>query len=97
MINYFKHYLPFRMLTALFIACYVAYYLLLTKSGLHTSISSIIAQAETTPTNKHLIILALLPVYIGCMIFGSALIGIYLGNTVPQLLMRSSKKSSKSN
>lgn len=92
MIKYLRDNLPFSSVIALTFMCYLAYYLLLANSGMHTSITSIIHTAESTPLHRHLLILAFLPIYIACMIFGSALIGIYLGNTVPSLLSRYSKK-----
>lgn len=96
MIKYIRNHIPFSALIALMFTCYLAYYLLLSKSHWHTSITSIITMAQSTALPRHLLILAFLPIYIACMIFGSALIGIYLGNTVPALISRISKKTSAS-
>lgn len=92
-----KDYLPKRSLAALLITCYLAYYLLLARSGLHTSITSIISASEVQALPRHLLILGLLPIYIACMIFGSALIGVYLGNTVPELINRFTGKAPSEN
>ena len=94
MIKYIRNHIPFSALIALMFTCYLAYYLLLGTSHWHTSITSIIDMAQTTALPRHLLILAFLPIYIACMIFGSALIGLYLGNTVPTLINRISRKTS---
>lgn len=93
MIKYIRNHMPFSNLLALFVTCYLAYYLLLEKSSWHTTITSVITLAQSAALPRHLLILAFLPIYIACMIFGSALIGIYLGSTVPALINRISKKS----
>ncbi len=66
----------------------IAYYLLLRDNFLHTSIASIITLSETVKLKEHLLILGLLPIYIGTMIFGAALIGIYLGSSLQTVVSR---------
>lgn len=83
--------LKMSSLTSLVIACYLAYYLLLSDNALHTSISCIMQYARSLALQKHLIVLGLLPIYIASMIFGAAMIGLYLGNSVPSLLTRAAK------
>jgi len=70
-----------------------AYYLLLHDNFLHTSISSIIALSHHLELKEHLIVLGLLPVYIAAVIFGTALLGIYLGSTLQHYFMRCMKKT----
>lgn len=88
MMKNFRDLLPFGKTMALLLMCYLAYYLLLENTSLHTSISSMIAAAHSSSVPRHLLILAFLPIYIASMIFGSALIGVYLGNTVPKIASR---------
>jgi hypothetical protein len=78
-------------LAALFIFSFVAYYLLLHENCMHSSITAIITYSHTISHNKHLVILALLPVYIAMMIFGAALLGIYTSSRLEFLLARSLK------
>lgn len=59
-----------------------AYYLLLHQGTLPSSIDSFCSHAHQLEHKQHMIMLALLPVYIGMCIFGSAIIGNYLGTRV---------------
>jgi O-antigen/teichoic acid export membrane protein len=72
-------------ITAVF---YVVYYLLLCDNGLHTSISSIISYSHQLHHKKRLLILGLLPIYIAAMIFGAAILGIYLGSRLKYIRLR---------
>lgn len=82
------------ILIALVLACYCAYYLLLQDNFLHTSISDIIASSHQLHTQKHLLVLGLLPIYIGTIVFGFAMLGIYLGLQVQRHILRKSIKNS---
>lgn len=93
MIKQLRDLIPLGNTIALAFMCYFAYYLLLENTSLHTSITSIIAAAHHASVPRHLLILAFLPIYIASMIFGSALIGIYLGNAVPKLANRAAGQS----
>lgn len=72
---------------------YAAYSLLLLDNSLHTSISSIIDKSHHLQAVKHIAVLGLLPIYIGTMVFGSAMLGLYLGAKLQRLLasMRENK------
>lgn len=61
-------------------------YLLLQENRLHASIASIIANSDHVNLKKHLLVLGLLPIYIAAIVFGTALLGIYLGSRVQQSL-----------
>ncbi|HVE44330.1 MAG TPA: hypothetical protein VNC84_04260 [Gammaproteobacteria bacterium] len=71
-----------RTLAPIATVCAVAYYLLLRDNFLHTSIGSIVQNSHHFKIIAHLIILGLLPIYIGTMLFGAAMVGIYVGNSV---------------
>jgi uncharacterized membrane protein YfcA len=76
---------------AIITVSYLAYYLLLCKNFLHTSISEIISYSHSLAITKHLLILGLLPVYIAAMVFGTAMLGIYLSSLVQHLILRTAK------
>jgi len=65
----------------------LAYYLLLRNNCLHCSISSVIGYAHSLSMQTHFILLGLLPIYIAFVIFGSALLGAYLGNHLEALII----------
>lgn len=73
--------------TTLIAVFYAAYYLLLRDNCLHTSISFIIDKSHHLEAMRHIIVLGLLPIYIGTMIFGSAMLGLYLGSKFQYLLV----------
>lgn len=77
--------LLFRVATLLFILAisYFVYYLLLYDKIL-ISIPCIISYAHGTAIDRHLLILGLLPIYIGVMVFGATFLGILAGNKVQQ-------------
>jgi hypothetical protein len=64
---------------ALIIAFYAVYYILLCDNFPHISVASILAYSRQLPLTKHLVILGLIPIYIAAMLFGAAMLGIYLG------------------
>ncbi len=70
------------------ICFYIANYLLLRDNVFHISISSIINEANRLHGQSHLVILALLPIYIATMIFGASILGIYLGSIIHQFLLK---------
>lgn len=75
------------IVTLLVLFC-AALYLLLDGNQFHASISSIISHSHQLGVVKHIVVLALLPVYIATVIFGTAILGIYLGTTLQQLLVK---------
>ena len=79
-------------ITAIF---YVVYYLLLFDNYLHISISSIISHSHHLQDRKHLLVLGLLPIYIAAMIFGAAMLSIYLGSRLEYFRHRHSKTHNK--
>lgn len=76
-----KKLIPLDIVTfiTLCVVFYITYALLLQDNFLNISISSILIKAHALELKQHLFVLALLPVYIATVIFGSALFGIYLG------------------
>lgn len=66
---------------------YLAYYLLLQNNCLHCSISSLIDYAHSLSMHTHFILLGLLPIYIAFVIFGSALLGAYLGRYLEEFII----------
>lgn len=71
---------------------YVAYYLLLSDSFMHISVGEIIAHTHQLSMKKHLIVLGLIPIYIALMIFGAAVLGMYLGSLLQSWINRSFKR-----
>lgn len=71
------------------LACLLAFagacYLLLMDNFLHSSIAYIVHKSRELSARNHLIVLGLLPIYVAIMIFGAAVIGIYLGFTLQRL------------
>jgi len=74
------------------VVVYAVYFLLLRDNHLNTSISSIIALSHRFEYKTHIIVLGLLPIYIATVIFGSTMIGIYLGLWAKQFFLRDMKK-----
>lgn len=73
----------------------VAYYVLFSDSFMHISVGSIISQTHELSLKKHLIVLGLIPIYIALMIFGAAVLGMYIGNMLQSFLERTGKKPVK--
>lgn len=63
-------------------------YCLLYENSLHLSINAIITSAHNLGLNKHIFVLALLPVYIAIMIFGAGFLGIFIGGKIENWLIR---------
>lgn len=59
---------------------FIAYYILVCDNVFNSSVSAIVAWSHQLSMNKHLAVLALIPIYIAVVIFGAALLGIYLGS-----------------
>ncbi len=67
---------------------YFVCFLLLNENRLNISISSIIANSHHLKLKKHLLVLGLLPIYIAAIVFGAAMLGVYIGSWVQQTLTR---------
>lgn len=77
--------------TALLIVVIISsllYYLLLCDNILNTSIQDIIHYAHSLTVDKHILVLGLLPIYIGVMIFGATWLGVYVGKKIQQLFSK---------
>lgn len=67
---------------------YLANYLLLRDNFFHISISSIISCANQLHGQIHLLVLALLPIYIATVIFGASILGLYIGRLIQQAILK---------
>lgn len=65
---------------------FIAYYILVCDNVFNISVSAIIAWSHQLSMNKHLVVLAIIPVYIAIIIFGVALLGIYLSSMLQGLI-----------
>lgn len=81
--------------TALAAVFCVVYYVLFSDSFMHISVGSILAQCHELSLKKHLLVLGLIPIYIALMIFGAAVLGMYIGTMLQSFLDRASKKTLK--
>jgi ABC-type transport system involved in cytochrome c biogenesis permease component len=88
-----KLYPSLRTLFTLMAVGMVVYFVLLHDKHLfiHTSITCIIAYAHTLTMTEHLLVLALLPIYIAVIIFGTALFAAYAETKIEFLVKRSIK------
>jgi hypothetical protein len=75
------------MITVLVVFCAVELILLHDNTFIACSISSIIYKAQFYKLKTHLLMLALLPIYIGVVIFGSACLGVLIGSHVQRFLL----------
>lgn len=66
----------------LVVATYVIYYLLLRDSMMPFSIYSVLSSINHWAKDWHVIVIALLPIYLALMIFGTAMLGIYFGSAI---------------
>ena len=64
----------------------IAYYLLICDNALHSSVSSIISGSHQLSKKMHLAVLTFIPVYIAIIIFGTAILGIYLGSVLQGMI-----------
>lgn len=76
------------------LAATVVYYLLLSDNCIHCSISYLVRYSHTLTVKKHLLLLGMLPIYIGLIVFGTSLIFASL-NTKLQRLLSSNHKGKK--
>jgi hypothetical protein len=63
-----------------------AYYILVCDNAFHSSVSSIISWSHQLSKKMHLAVLTFIPVYIAIIIFGTAILGIYLGSVLQGLI-----------
>ncbi len=73
----------------LIIALYSLYYLLVQDTSLHLSISEILNFAKNCTENEHIFLIGLIPIYLGLIIFGAALLLFYLRSTLWPILFHS--------
>lgn len=66
---------------------FIAYYLLLNDSLLSVSLTSMIDGSNELSLTTHLLVLGLIPIYIAIVIFGSATIGVYLGDIIQRIVI----------
>lgn len=83
--------LSFTTIFTLFVVSNVAYYFLLSDNFLHLSISSIIATSHRLDGKEHMLVLGFLPIYIAGMIFGAALLGLYVGSKLEHIFLHPNK------
>lgn len=55
---------------------------------INSSLTSIINEAHILHVKTHLLVVGLLPVYVGLLVFGTAIIGIYLGSNLRHFLFQ---------
>ena len=79
----------------LLIAAFFIYFLLLGDSEFPFSIRSVLGGVHHFVNHWPILIVGLLPVYVALMIFGIAILGLYLGSLLERLIARiTSKKTS---
>jgi len=67
----------------------IAYCLLLKTNHLHTSIADIIGSSHHLALNRHILVLCMLPIYIAIVIFGMAVLSIYLSSKIESYFINS--------
>ncbi len=77
-----RHTLNFCEAACLFVAVYVICYMLRHDNVFPMSINSVWYWFSHWTRHFHVIAVALLPVYVALMVFGTAIIGIYLGSAI---------------
>lgn len=75
--------------------CFITYYLLLHENGFPISIPSIINFSNHLTLKQRLLVLGLLPIYIGVMIFGAGILGIYVASKLTALRSVQLKNSTR--
>lgn len=83
------------IILALMMCFLLAYYFLIYDNFFHASISSIISQSNDLESKKHLLVLGLLPIYIGTVIFGMCSLGVCLGSYAQKLMLKSCKENKR--
>jgi len=68
-------------------------------NSLHFSIGYILSQTQELSLQEHVLVLALIPIYIAIMVFGSAFLSLYLGTAIQNMInkLRKNKYSSLKN
>lgn len=84
---------PLRLIAQLF-SVYFMYYLLLTENSAGMSINSIIKYAHSLPLRMHLFIMGVLPIYIGFIIFGTAMLASLIGRWLEEYMLPADKEKS---
>lgn len=82
----------FGTLLVMAILCYAIDYLLLKDNIFHGSITAIIDQSQRLTLKSHLLVLGILPIYIGLVLFGSISIVMYVRSALHQILWPTSNK-----
>lgn len=77
-----KHTFNIGGISFLAAAIYFIYYLLLHDKALPFSISTVLSSISYWARDWHVLVVGLLPIYIALMIFGTAVLGVYLGSAV---------------
>jgi hypothetical protein len=72
--------LNFGGIVSLVATVYFVYYLLLKQKLLPFSISSVLSWSSQWSKHGHILAVGLVPIYLGLMIFGTAVLSLYLGN-----------------
>jgi len=65
---------------------FIVYYILVCDNVLNLSVSAIIDWSHKLSLHKHLVVLTLIPIYIAVIIFGAALLSIYLSAILQALI-----------
>jgi len=81
-----KHLLHIVNFFWLSIATGLLYYLLVQDRTLHLSISDILIWANHCTKHGHLFVIGFLPIYLGLIIFGAAILAVYLRSSLWPLL-----------
>ena len=63
-------------------AVYILYYLLLRDNMMPLSIYSVLSSINHWAKDWHVIVIGLLPIYLALMVFGTAMLGVYLGTAI---------------
>lgn len=75
-------------LLGLLVAVYCIYFLLIKDDQLPCSIQAVLYGVNHVITHWHVLVVGLLPIYVACVIFGLAMVGLYLGSLLERLMGR---------
>jgi len=81
-----RHSFNLGIAICLIFAAYAIYYLLLSDSCHPLSIDSVTSQINDWASHSHIILFGLLPIYLALIIFGIAMVGIYVGSLLQRWL-----------
>lgn len=76
-------------------AGYLVYYILLRDNFFHCTIASIVTYTSSLNIQQRLFVLALLPIYISLVVFGTAMLAIYVGSRLEYFISCLDKKIKK--